>query len=390
MSNKAKREYVEAVRSRYQAASREEKSLILDEMCRVCGFHRKYAIRILSIPLPSKGTTAGRRAGRPPKYTDPRIRKFALALWRASNLACGKRLHAMIPYWLPAYVASHPSPLPDRIQHLILTLSASTLDRMLASAHRKEGKIGMSTTRPGSLLRQQVPIRTNQWEETRPGFVEVDSVAHCGTSTAGTYVNTIDMLDIATGWNEQRAVWGKGETGVFVQLGEMEEALPFALRGIDMDNGGEFLNHHLFKFYTHRRRPVEYTRSRPYHKNDNAHIEQKNWTAVRQYLGYDRFDDPAIVGMLNELYTTEWRMLQNMFIASVKLISKERIGSRIVKRYDKPKTPVQRCLESPDISKAQKKRLRELLVNLDPFELQRRVSRKIQAIFHYLERTRSV
>ena len=174
---------------------------------------------------------------------------------------------------------------------------------------------------------------------------------------ASTFVSTIDLVDIATGWTEQRAVWGKGETMVLEQIHDVEQSLPFPLLGFDSDNGGEFLNYHLFRHFTERKQPVVFTRSRAYHKDDNAHIEQKNWTHVRQWLGYARLEHPHVVPLLNDLYGTEWRLFHNFFCPSVKLISKERVGSKTIKRHDSPKTPYQRLMESPYIAPANKRKL---------------------------------
>ena len=191
----------------------------------------------------------------------------------------------------------------------------------------------------GTLLRKQIPIATNQWDETRPGFIEADTVAHCGESMMGMFAFTLDCVDIATGWTEQRAVWGKGQHGGMEELKDIERHLPFALLGFDCDNGSEFLNHHLMRHFVQRRRPVKFTRSRACHSQDNAHIEQKNWTHVRQWIGYDRLDDPRVVPLLNDLYRTQWRLFHIFFVPSVKLIDKERIGSSTIKRHDLPKTP---------------------------------------------------
>ena len=208
---------------------------------------------------------------------------------------------------------------------------------------------GRSTTKPGTLLRHQIPIGTNQWDQRRPGFLEADTVAHCGESTAGQFAYTIDCVDIATGWSEQRAVWGRGETGVIEQIRHIEQSLPFALLGFDCDNGSEFLNHHLLRHFVNRPKPVHFTRSRAYRKDDNAHIEQKNWTHVRQWIGYERLDDPRVVELLNELYRNEWRLFHNFFCPSVKLLAKQQLGSKTIKHHDRPKTPYQRLIDSPDI-----------------------------------------
>jgi hypothetical protein len=298
-------------------------------------------------------------------------------LWRAANLPCSKRLKAIIPLWLP-FVEFE---LPEEIEHHLYTISAATIDRLMKPWRAKDHKRGLATTKPGALVKNHIAVKTNQWDETRPGFVEVDTVAHCGASTAGMFVYTIDCVDIATGWTEQRAVWGKGERGVVEAVRSIEAALPFPLLGFDSDNGSEFLNWHLYRYLTQQRqKPVQFTRSRPYHKNDNAHVENKNWTHVRQFLGYERFDKPELVDMLNQLYTTEWRHLLNYFLPSVKLLAKERVGSKIIKKYDAPQTPVQRLLDSTQTAESTKQLLRAQLQVLNPFQLQQQVVHKIQAI----------
>jgi hypothetical protein len=299
-----------------------------------------------------------------------------LTLWKAGNLPCGKRLKAMIPSWLPHY----PKALSDEVKTLLMTIAPATIDRLLRPLRTRYSKRGLCTTKPGSLLKRHIPIKTNQWDEHTPGFLEADTVAHCGSSTAGMYANTVNMVDIATTWTEQRAIWGKGEAAVIDAAISIEHALPFAIRGFDCDNGSEFLNWPLFKHFTERKRPVQYTRSREYHKNDNAHVEGKNWTVVRQYLGYERFEDPTIVPLMNDLYTTQWRLLLNFFLPSMKLIEKRRVKSKIIKRHDAPTTPLARVLASPHVNPQTKQQLARLNKQLNPFDLQRRVSAKITRI----------
>jgi hypothetical protein len=233
------------------------------------------------------------------------------------------------------------------------------------------------------LLKKHIPIKTNQWDETRPGFLEADTVAHCGESMAGMFAFTLDCVDIATTWTEQRAVWGKGEAGVLQQIKDIEDSLPFPLLGFDSDNGSEFLNYHLLRHFHERKQPIQFTRSRPYHKNDNAHVEQKNWTHVRQWLGYQRFDNPGVIPLLNKLYTSEWRLYHNFFLPSVKLIEKKRIASRTIKRYDTPKTPYQRVMESTDISDEIKHSLENQFEKLNPFRLRRNMEKKLDKIFKF-------
>jgi hypothetical protein len=244
---------------------------------------------------------------------------------------------------------------------------------------------GRSTTKPGTLLKKHIPIKTEQWDETRPGFLEADTVAHCGESMAGMFAFTIDCVDIATTWTEQRAVWGKGETGVLEQINDIEESIPFTLLGFDADNGSEFLNYHLLRHFHHRKHPVQFTRSRPYHKDDNAHVEQKNWTHVRQWLGYHRLDNPDVVPLMNELYKAQWRLFHNFFLPSVKLLEKKRIASKTIKRYDTPKTPYQRLMESPHVSDTIKQSLAKEFDHLNPFKLRKEIEKKLAKILNHLK-----
>ena len=279
----------------------------------------------------------------------------------------------IIPLWLPHY----PGGLDLNVIKALKKISAPTIDRVLKHTRKKYKRVNPSTTKPGTLLRNQIPIKTNQWDEFRPGFLEADTVAHCGGSTAGQYVNT------ATGWTEQRAVWGKGETDVLAQIKDVENSLPFELLGFDSDNGGEFLNYHLLRhFADHRKTPIQFTRSRAYKKDDNAHIEQKNYTHVRQKLGYKRFENQKMVDLLNDLYKNEWRLYHNFFLPSVKLIEKERIRSKIIKKHDKPKTPYQRVLDSDsmDVPNSIKQKLTHQLEHLNPFALKKIIDNKINKI----------
>jgi hypothetical protein len=263
----------------------------------------------------------------------------------------------------------------------LLRISPSSIDRILNPIRAKYTKHGRATTKPGTLLRKHIQVKTNQWDESRPGFLEADTVAHCGSSTEGMFANTVDCVDIATGWTEQRAVWGKNYQGVIDQIKDIEQSLPFPILGFDADNGSEFLNHHLLSYLTDRKRPIQFTRSRAYKKDDNAHIEQKNWTHVRQWLGYDRLDAPEIVPLMNELYTSEWRLFLNFFCPSMKLLEKKRVASKIIKRYDKPKTPYRRVLESPNVSEEIKRKLKEQYKTLNPFELRKALEVKLKKIF---------
>lgn len=379
MSPRSKKEYAEAVHKRYKHASRSEKKVILDEFCATTGYHRKYAIILLK-GFKRFSKPVRKKRGRKARYRKDEIIQPLKKIWLAANLPCSKRLKAILPLWLPGYHERFGM-LPLDVVQALRHISPATIDRVLKPVRTKYGRHGRSTTKPGTLLRRQIPIAVNQWDETRPGFLEADMVAHCGDTTAGMYISTLDLVDIATGWTEQRAVWGKGERGVLEQIADVESSLPFPVLGFDCDNGSEFLNYHLLRHFTERTQPVSFTRSRAYHKDDNAHIEQKNWTHVRQWLGYDRFDDPSRVDLFNDLYRNEWRLFHNFFCPSVKLIAKERIGSKTIKHHDIPRTPYQRIMLSNHISESIKQSLAKELETLNPFVLRQTMEAKLKKIF---------
>jgi len=379
MSPRSKKEYLEAIFLRYKNASKKQKSIILDEFCATSGYHRKHAIRLLhTFKRFTKRKT--KKRGPKPLYHKEVILKPLKRIWLAANLPCSKRLKATLPLWIPGYPQSF-GPLSPEVAQALRTISPATIDRILKPVRITYKGRGIATTKPGALLKKHIPIKTNQWDESRPGFLEADTVAHCAESTAGMFVYTIDCVDIATSWTEQRAVWGKGEHGVLEQIKDIEKTLPFPLLGFDCDNGSEFLNHHLLRHFLERKYPIAFTRSRPYHKDDNAHVEQKNWTHVRQWLGYHRFDNPAAVPLLNQLYTQEWRLFHNFFCPSVKLIAKQRIASKTIKRYDSPKTPYQRIMASSHIADSIKDALKAQMATLNPFRLRKAIERKLKRIF---------
>jgi hypothetical protein len=376
MSNLAKKEYLQEIKKRYFLASKSDKTFILDEFCTVCGFNRKYAIRLIR----KKVTHPNRKKGRHKKYHSLALISFLKDLWVMTNLACSKRLKAAIALWLPYYQPGNNNTLSEEDRKLLLEISPRTIDRLLHRLKSKYKKIGLSTTKPGSLLKKQVPIKLNQWDESRPGFIEADTVAHCGSSLSGQFAYTLNIVDIASQWTEQRALWGKGQRGVFDALKNIINLIPFKILGFDCDNGGELLNYMLLEFFTHRKNPVQYTRSREYKKNDNAHVEEKNWTHVRQFIGYQRFDKIETVALLNDLYLNEWRLFLNFFIPSFKLIDKKRNGPKIIKIFDIPKTPYQRLIESTYISSAKKKELTLIFKSLDPYKLEKNMKNKINGI----------
>ena len=377
MGNDAKFEYLQAIRPRYRFASRKQKARILDEFCMNCGYNRKYAIRILNSNSTVNSPINLARRGRTKIYQDDLILTVLTDIWKRTNLPCSKRLKAILPIWLPFYDKTH---IPKDVYDKLLTISAATIDRVMAKDRAKFGKLGLPTTKPGSLLKKHIPIKTGQWNENSPGFLEVDTVAHCGSSVAGMFVFTLNCVDISSQWTEQRACWGKGEKGVLEQIKSIENNLPFPILGFDCDNGSEFLNWHLVKYLKHRKKPVDFTRSKPYQKNDNAHVENKNWTHIRQYLGYQRFENRELVALMNNLYQSEWNLYFNFFMPSVKLINKQRVGSKTIKIHDEPKTPYQRLIDSDQISDNIKQGLTERFNSLNPFQLQKRMESKIRNI----------
>jgi hypothetical protein len=373
-----RREYLAAIRNRYRKASRKEKSIILGEFCATCGYNRKYAIRLLR---KKDGDPSHRKPGPAFRYDKELLLVPLKRIWFATDQMCSKKLKAALPLWLPFYEGEFAPLLPDTRQKL-LDMSPATIDRLLKPL-RAIYKKGRCSTKPGTLLKNQIPIKTHNWDVTRPGYFEADTVAHCGNSIAGDYVFSLTFTDIFTGWTENRAVWGKGSQGVLRQIRDIEEKIAFPILGFDCDNGSEFLNHHLVRYFTVRpKTPVQFTRSRPYRKNDNAFVEQKNWTHVRQLLGYDRFDNPDLVPLVNDLYVNEWSLFNNYFCPTLKLKEKQRINSRYIKKYEPPQTPYQRLLDSVDVSNEAKRTLETVYISLNPFKLKRKIDDKLKAIFH--------
>lgn len=379
MGKQEKRAYLDAIRTRYRRAGKTKKTAILDEFCAVCGYHRKYALRLLNAPF--------RRRKKPPakpgptsRYNTPELVEAIRAIWMASDQLCSKRLKAALPLWLPFYEGA----LSRETTALLERISASTLDRLLKPIRAKAQRKGLSGTKPGTLLKKQIPIQTGVWDVTQPGFMEADTVAHCGDSLAGDFVWSLTMTDICTGWTECRATWNKGADGVMTQIKAIQKALPFPVKGFDCDNGSEFLNWHLLRHFQSQPQPVQFTRSRPYHSNDNAHVEQKNWSHVRQLFGYERFGNPKQVQLMNDLYANEFSLFTNFFQPTQKLAAKKRDGSKWVRKHSQPMTPAQRLIEHPDIPDAVRSKLQNQLEEINPFQLQRQIQRKLKAVFKLL------
>ena len=275
----SKREYLLAIWERYQRVGRRFKSKILDEFCAVCGYTRKYAIGLLS-----RKPRRRRRKPGPRRRYDGEVLEPLKAIWLAAEQLCSKRLKAALPLWLPFYEQER-GPLAAPVRKKLLQMSAASIDRLLKKERARYRGKGLCGTRPGGLLKHQIPIRTDNDDVDRPGFLEADTVAHCGNSLTGDFIWSITFTDIFCQWTENRATWNKGAQGVLEQVKDVEVHLPFELLGFDVDNGSEFLCFHLWRYLLDRPRPVPLTRSRPYRKNDQALVEQKNWTLVRQLLG---------------------------------------------------------------------------------------------------------
>ena len=380
MSQITRTEVLAQKRDRYARAGKEHKTKIINELVELFGYHRKAAIRALqSRPM----IAAPFVLGRPKEYDPDQLRPPLKAIWLAALQPCGVRLKACLPDWLPAYETDHRRLNAD-VRKALLQASRATLDRLLIPArieHRRR-----ATTRPGTLLRHQIPIRT-EWAENQAGFLEMDTVALCGGTLDDRHGWMFDAVDIHTTWNEMRALPNRSEAATLLQIRDVEASLPFPLCGLDCDNGGEFIYHHLVKHLLGREKPVAFNRSRPFRKNDQAHIEQKNYTQVRLWFGYERYDNPAVVPLINALCKGALNQLLNYFLPTMKLESKERVGSKVVRKYGETMTPLRRALACAEVSAPTKERLRAEQRASNPFALTREVERQMKVIEQNRRRT---
>jgi hypothetical protein len=375
MNQRTRKEVLNKLKRRYQSAGLEHKTKLLDQAQELLGYHRKAAIRALRAPAVEPAPRI--MTGRPICYEPGLLLRWLRPIWQATDYACGRRLVAMLPEWIPAYEA-HERRMPGEVREKLLGASSRTLDRLLEPL-RVSGA-GRSLTRPGTLLRQQIPLRGSVWEEGKAGWLEVDTVALCGGSVAGEFVWMVDGVDYATSWVEVRAMWGRGQAGTLAALRDIELSLPFALLGLDSDNGGEFLNYHVLHWLQNRPRPVFMTRSRPYKKDDNAHVEQKNWTHIRQCFGYERHDNPEVVERINALAKGAYGKLLNYFHASLKLEGKERRAGSVKRIYGEAQTPLTRVLASAEVTPQTKRHLEQEKAGLNPFSLKQEVARSLKTI----------
>jgi hypothetical protein len=371
MSTETKDQVRVRLRRRYATAGLKHKRQLLDQAVELLGYHRKAAIRALR-GQPPLARAPGLLLGRPKSYHPETLLPVLKPVWFTAFQPCGRRLHALLPEWLPAYEADHRR-LDADVRQALLAASARTLDRLVAPLRvtlRRRGG-----TRPGSLLRQSIPIR-GEWTEEGPGWLELDTVALCGGRLDDLHLWMLDAVDIRTTWTALRALENRGQHCTLAQIRDLEASLPFALLGVDSDNGGEFINHHLVAYLGLRKKPVLFTRSRPYKKNDNAHVEQRNWTHVRQHFGYERYDNPAVAPQINALCQGPLGQLLNHFLPTQQLRQKRRVGQRAVRVYGPAQTPYARVLLAPEVTKIKRAELRREHGRLNPFQLAREVERQ--------------
>ncbi len=369
----ARWEYLKKIHPRYRRASPKDKTKILDEFCKVAGYNRKYAIGLLSGPPPEPKPEPKRSRG--PTYLARTI-VVLLAIWEAAGYPWSVRLVALLPAWLPW--ARRRFSISAVVEKQLLTISARQVDRRLQAHKRKVRKRLYGRTKPGTLLKHHIPIKTDSWDVNAPGHCEVDLVSHSGDNASGEFLYTLTVTDIHTTWCETRVVMGKGQFGVQQALEDIRSQLPFPLLAIDSDNGSEFINQHLLRYC--RRKKIQFTRGRPYKKDDNAHVEQKNWTHVRKQLGYLRYDTEEARNAINRLYRGDLRLLQNLFLPGVKLVSKERVGAKLRRKYDRARTPLDRVLDSTAANPDAVANLKKLRDDHDPFELSQSVDRQLERI----------
>lgn len=375
MNRESIREYVACQRERYRNAGRKEKGKILDEVQAVTGYHRKAAVRLLS----GKRRTAGavRSPGRPMVY-GPEVAAAARTVYEAAGGIGAKRLRPFIPELVARLEAFGELRLSAEASILLRRASPATLDRLLAPDRTTMRKRARSLTKPGTVLRQRIPVRTfSEWDDVPPGFVEVDTVAHGGDNAEGFYLWTVNAVDIATGWVEMDVVWGKTQVRVGAAIQRIRRRLPVPLLGLDSDNGGEFINHGLYEYcQTHG---ITFTRSRAYKKNDNAHVEQKNGAVVRRLVGYGRYMSAEAFAQLRRVYALA-RLHVNFFQPVMKLAGKSREGGKSRRLYDEAKTPYQRMVESGKLSGAREAVLEKLYLSLNPLHLSRELDRETRKL----------
>ena len=374
MSQRSKQEYLQAIRPRYKNASKAQKKQILDEFVATTGYHRKHAIRVLAHgPIRRPKRKRGRK-----KLYQGEVVVVLEQIWEICGQICSKRLHPFLPEMVKVLERTGRMQLSEETKALLLQMSRPSIDRCLKRAHHTHPR-SLSTTKPGTLLKKSIPVRTyTPWDEEKPGFLEIDLVAHCGSSLEGQFVYTLTNTDLATGWTECLPVFPRTQENVVQALLQVQARLPFPLLGLDSDNGSEFINDLLLQHT--RIHQITFTRSRPYKKNDQAHVEQKNGSLVRRLIGYDRLDIPQQALLLDKIYQ-DLRLYTNFFQPVLKLIGKVQLDHHTIKQYDIAATPYQRIQASPDIALDIKARLANLYVQLDPVLLRTSIDQKVDRLW---------
>ena len=383
MEEPVKRYILESLREKYHRGSKKQKGEILNQVCEQFTCHRKHAVRLLKKQPPGRKPGPAKR-GPKSKYDAPQFLRALHRVRRVMEFRNAEVIKENMPEWLP-FIEGHYGELDAETREKLLTVSVPTMKRYYRRAREAAGGGGLGTTRPASILRTEIPIRTDSfWDESVPGKLASDTVAHCGDTTKGEYITSLDMVDPVTHWTGQRCLWGKGASGVLQATKEIEAALPFKLIGLHVDNGTEFVNHHFVREFLDEgaRGPFAFTRSRAYRKNDNCHVEQKNWSVVRRYFGYDRLDCPELVAMMNDLYANELYLYLNHFCRTFKLEQKIAVKSRYRRVYGRPETPYERVLSSPHVHADIKEQLMETHQRLDPVALKLAIEQKLRKIFH--------
>jgi hypothetical protein len=377
---KAKWEYFRVLYQRYRKGEGKGKKVMLDEFCRNTGYNRKYAIRLLNGPPPGKERERPRRSRR--VSYGPQVLSILAAVWEAAGYPWSVRLKALLPDWLP-WIRKHYRLSPG-IEKQLLGISARQIDRRLQTRKQAQRRHIYGRTKPGGLLKHHIPVKTDRWDVKTPGFAEIDLVSHSGNSGAGDFAQSVNLTDIHSGWTETRAILGRSQVAVQQALDEIRSVLPFRLLGMDSDNGSEFINWHLKRWCEENN--IQLTRGRPYKKDDNAHVEQKNWTHVRKLLGWERYDSRAAVEAINDLYRQPLRLWLNLYLPSVKLVKKVRVGSKVRRVYDAAQTPLQRVLACGQADAARVAELKKLRQSLDPFQLGKQIDEKLQRIYQLANR----
>ena len=369
------REYAAALRPRYRLALRRDKSRLLDEFCRVTRRDRKVAIRLLRRPP----RQVRRRAGRPRQYLST-LRPALEEMWEASDYLCSKRLAPFLPELIEALERHDEMAFSAEQRTALRQISPATIDRLLRPVRRQYRRHGLATTSPGlAALRAQVPLRTfGEWTNVPPGHLQADLLAHCGESAHGFYLTSLLAIDVATGWTELQAVWGKGHKRVGSAVHLARQALPMPLLSFHTDNGGEFLNHVLVPWCRGER--IAFTRGRPYRKNDQAYAEQRNGSVLRRYIGYERYGTRAAFAALKAVHEL-LRLYVNFFQPVRKLVFKERHGARVVKRYDRAQTPYRRLLASGVLTPERSAALAAQYRQLNPRQLRADLQTRLDVLW---------